>query len=104
GSVFIWTDFSVPVDVIRAEAGRLVEAHPNWDKKFWNLQVTDVTERTMQLRVLATSSDSGKAFNLRCDVREGLIKFLQEHHPGALPKVRAEVQAREGTPQLPPAG
>jgi small-conductance mechanosensitive channel len=95
GSIFLYADYNVPVDELRKEAGRLVESHPNWDKKFWNVQVTDATDRALQLRVLATSSDSGKSWNLRCDVREGLIAFLQKYHPGSLPKVRAEIGGRE---------
>jgi small-conductance mechanosensitive channel len=91
GSIFIFTDYTVPIDEIRKEAGRLVTAHPDWDKKFWNLQVTEATDRAVQLRVLATASDSGKAWNLRCAVREGLVQFLQKNYPESLPKVRAEV-------------
>ena len=91
GSVFLFTDYTVPLEQLRQETKRIVEAHPDWDRKFWNLQVTDATDRAVQVRILATSSDSGKAWNLRCHIREQLINFLQKHHPTALPKVRAEV-------------
>ncbi len=63
--------------------------NPLWDKRFWNLQVTDATEKTMQIRVLATSADSSKAWNLRCDIREKLIAYIQKNHPQSLPQVRA---------------
>ena len=91
GSVFLWADYTVPVEEIRKEAGRLVESDPGWDKKFWNLVVTDVTDRAIQLRVLCTASDSGKAWDMRCRVREGLITFMQQNHRETLPKVRADV-------------
>jgi small-conductance mechanosensitive channel len=95
GSVFLWADYTVPLDAVREETKRIVENHPKWDRKFWNLQVTDTTDRSVQLRVLATASDSGKAWDMRCDIREQLINFLQKNYPGALPKVRAEMQQNQ---------
>ena len=95
GSVFLWADYTVPLEALRQETKRIVESHPKWDHKFWNLQVTDTTDRSVQLRVLATASDSGKAWDMRCDIREQLINFLQKNYPGALPKVRAEMQPNQ---------
>jgi small-conductance mechanosensitive channel len=91
GSVFFFADYTVPLDKLRQEAKRIIEAHPNWDGKFWNLQVTEATDRALQLRVLATASDSGKAWNMRCDIRESLVTFLQKNHADCLPKARAEL-------------
>jgi small-conductance mechanosensitive channel len=93
GSVFLFVDYTLPIEEVRAEVKRLVEAHPDWDKKFWNVQVTDATDRSVQLRVLVTAANSGNAWNLRCHLREKLIEFLQKHHPDKLPKVRAEFRA-----------
>jgi hypothetical protein len=68
---------------------RIVEGCTDWDRRFWNLQITDANERAMQLRVLATASDAAKAWDLRCEIREKLLAFVQEQHPHSLPKVRA---------------
>ncbi|MGE8201655.1 MAG: mechanosensitive ion channel family protein, partial [Variovorax sp.] len=70
------------------EVERIVKAAPEWDGRFFNLRVTDATERTMQIRVLCTAATSGLAFDLRCSVREGLIDFMQREHPQFLPKMR----------------
>jgi hypothetical protein len=45
----------------------------------------------MQVRALTSASDSSKAWDLRCYVREKLIQFLQDRYPESLPKVRAEM-------------
>jgi len=95
GSVFVWVDYSFPIDEGRKALERIIEASPLWDRRFWNLQVTDATEKTMQLRVLATSADSSKSWDLRCEIREKLIAFIQEHHPRSLPMVRAQLLAEE---------
>lgn len=91
GTVLLYVDYTQPVDDLRAEAKRIIEPSQNWDGQFWNLQVTDTTEKTMQIRVLVTAADSGKAFNLRCEVREGLIRYLQSNRPASLPRVRFEI-------------
>jgi len=58
------------------------------------VQVTDANERAMQLRILVSASSSGAAFDLRCELREGLIDFIQREFPAALPTLRAHVEPR----------
>jgi hypothetical protein len=43
-----------------------------------------------------SASSSGNAFDLRCDVREGLIKFVQENFPDSLPHGRTIVDVPSG--------
>jgi hypothetical protein len=44
----------------------------------------------MELRVIATARSAGDAFNLRCELREKLIAYLQAELPGSLPRRRQE--------------
>jgi len=69
----------------------IIESDPLWNKRFWNIQVTDASEHTMQIGVLAPSADSSKSWNLRCNIREKLIAYLKQEHPQCLPKLRAEL-------------
>jgi small-conductance mechanosensitive channel len=93
GTVFLYTDYSVPVEEVREEFHRTLEESGMWDGKVWNVQVTNASERTLELRALMSASDSGKAWDLRCYVREKLIGFLQEKYPQSLPKMRAELHS-----------
>jgi small-conductance mechanosensitive channel len=88
GTVMLNLDYATPMELLRAEAKRLVESAPEWDGRVFVVQVTDATERTMQVRVLVSASDSGKAFDLRCRVREGLITWMAREYPDCLPRVR----------------
>jgi small-conductance mechanosensitive channel len=97
GSVMLWMDFEVPVDALRDEAKRLCAASPRWDRRVCVVQVTDANERAMQLRILVSSASSGQNFDLRCEVREGLIDFIRQHHPQALPRLRTEALAPAAT-------
>jgi small-conductance mechanosensitive channel len=58
GSVFLWADFTLPIAQLRPLVKDIVENSPHWDQRFWNLQVTDTTDRAMQLRILATAADA----------------------------------------------
>jgi len=88
GAVFLQVDYGVPVDAVRGELTRILEASPNWDHKVNVLQVTDAKERTLELRALASSSDASKSWDLRCEVREKLVAFVQKNYPGSLPRLR----------------
>jgi len=92
GTVFLQVDYNVPVDAIRQELTRILEASPNWDRKVNVLQVTDAKDRTLELRALASSSDASKSWDLRCEVREKLVAFVQQNHPGSLPQLRTRLE------------
>ena len=92
GTVYLYTDYTLPVEALRAELKRVLDASGMWDGKTWGLQVTNAKEQTMELRALMSAPDSGAAWNLRCHVREKLIAYLQQHHPQSLPRLRAELQ------------
>ena len=89
GTVFLYTDYTIPVEAVRAELKRVVAANPLWDQRVCVLQVTDSKERTLELRCLVSASNSSRAFDLRCEVREQLVRFIQERHPESLPKTRS---------------
>jgi small-conductance mechanosensitive channel len=95
GSVFVHVDYTVPVDEVRSELRRIVESSELWDGKVCGLQVTNLSERTLELRALMSSADSGKSWDLRCLVRERLIAFLRRRYPETLPKFRAEMMTPE---------
>ncbi|MCB9527152.1 MAG: mechanosensitive ion channel [Myxococcales bacterium] len=94
GTVFLYLDYGMPVDRLRAEVDRLVKAHALWDGRVCVTQVTDAKEKTMEIRVLISAADSGKAWDLRVWLREQLIAWLQREHPEHLP--RARIMLREG--------
>jgi small-conductance mechanosensitive channel len=90
GTVFLYTDYRVPLEDMRAELDRILDATPLWDKKAKVIQVTDAREKTMELRVLVSAEDSSKLWDLRVLVREKLIEWLQREHPDSLPRDRQE--------------
>ncbi len=91
GTIHIYADYTIPVQELRRELKRLAEANPKWDRKVCVLQVTHATERAVELRALVSAADSSTLWDLRCEVREQLIDYLQRNHPQCLPRTRAEL-------------
>ncbi|RAK56452.1 mechanosensitive ion channel family protein [Phenylobacterium deserti] len=96
GAVMLYVDYTTPLEPVRQRLKELVENSPLWDRRTVVLQVTDARERTMELRILVSAADSGRLFDLRCEVREKLIAFLRDNFQGALPRDRLELAALEG--------
>lgn len=89
GSVFLHADYTVPMEELREELERICEeARPLWDGKTCVLQVTDAGPETLTIRALVSAANSGKAWDLRCLVREKLIAYLRDNHPETLPRKR----------------
>lgn len=88
GSAFFYLDPSADVARLRAKAAEIIEANPRWDKRFHNMQVTDMKEELMEVRVLATARDASTAFDLRCDIREAVLAFIRDEMPEAMPRRR----------------
>jgi len=101
-TVFLYVDYAVPLDQMRTELTRILQASKHWDQKVNVLQVTDTTEHAVQIRALASAADASQAWDLRCEVREKLIRFLQDRYPGSLPRLRLARHA-EAAAELAPA-
>lgn len=83
GTVFLQADFAVPVERMREELDRLCETNPNWNGQTRRLIVSDMSDRAITLRVTVSADDADKLFDLRCEIREGLIGWLSTTDKGS---------------------
>ncbi|MEQ8351978.1 MAG: mechanosensitive ion channel [Leptospiraceae bacterium] len=91
GTVEVHADYSIPVAEVRNALIDFVKGCENWDGKAVGLQVTEATDRTIVLRCLVSSSDSARLWDLRCQVREWIVDFLQKYQGGKyLPQIRLD--------------
>jgi small-conductance mechanosensitive channel len=98
-TVLVYTDYSVPVEDVRQELHEILQRSGLWDGKVWSLQVTNTSDRSMELRALMSAPNGSKAWELRCHVRENLIQYLQHNYPDSLPRTRvvsAELRTAKG--------
>ena len=87
-AIYLYVDFATPLEPLRAELQRVVQAAPQWDGRTCTLVIVDANERAMKIRALVSARASGPAFELGCLVREALFDFLAREYPHCLPTVR----------------
>ncbi|BBK42765.1 hypothetical protein STVA_27850 [Allostella vacuolata] len=93
GAVTLHVDYKASVPRIRERLARIAAASPLWDRQVVALQVVEAFAETIQLRALVSARNAPTTWDLRCEVREKLIDFLQSEHPEALPRRRGELTA-----------
>lgn len=99
GTVYLYTDYRVPFEAIRAALTKILESTDLWDKEVNVLQVTDSKHNFVEIRALMSAKDSPTAWDLRVLVREKLITFLQENYPESIAHTRILMEnPSESTP------
>jgi small-conductance mechanosensitive channel len=93
GTVFIYTDYQLPVDKLRDAFMEILKSTDLWDGEVGVMQVTNATDRSIEIRALMSAPNSPTAWDLRVYVREKLIQYLQNHYPDSLPRTRIEMTA-----------
>ena len=102
--VEIFVDYAAPVEELRAAWRRLCEASPLWDQRVSSVEVVEVTDRAVHVRGIASVDVATKAHPLKCELREGWVKFLQTWEEGRyLPLSRVESREADTVTQ-PEAG
>ncbi|MGE0360052.1 MAG: mechanosensitive ion channel family protein [Vicinamibacterales bacterium] len=91
GTVFLHVDYTLPIEAVRNELTRILEKSPHWDGRVNVVHVTEAREHTLEVRALVSASDASRAWDLRCEVREKLVAFVQRVYPESLPRMRASL-------------
>ncbi|QJU59112.1 mechanosensitive ion channel [Sphingomonas sp. AP4-R1] len=91
GSVFWQLDPATDIARLREKLGEIIRANPRWDRRFFNLQVTEARVDSIEVRALMTARDASVAFDLRCDVREAMLDFMRTEMPEAFTRNRADL-------------
>jgi small-conductance mechanosensitive channel len=89
GTVFFYADYTLPVEEVRDKFQTLLATSAFWNKKTGAFQVTDIKESSMELRALISAENSTALWELRCEIREKLMKFIVENYPHCLTKTRS---------------
>lgn len=92
GAVTWFTDYSVPVAAMREKFKEFLAESKLWDGDVQALQIVESRPETLEVRALMSAHNSGAAFDLRCEIREKMILWLQQEYPGALPRNRVQLQ------------
>src|SRR3984957_1673746 len=100
GTAFLYCDYPIPVEALPQQLESIVHPSPLWNKQVCGLQVTNLTDRSMELRCLMSSRNSSENFDLRCLVREKMTAWIQQNYPDAFPTTRFTAHSNS-TPNQP---
>jgi small-conductance mechanosensitive channel len=89
GTVFFYTDYTLPVEDIRDQFQTILATSVFWNKKTGNFHVSDIKESSMELRALISADNSAALWELRCEIREKLMRFIVENYPDCMVKTRS---------------
>ncbi len=92
GTVFMDLDWRVPMAEVRAEFQRIVEESPYWDGRSSSARVTDSQGGCVTVRFVMSAKNSSDQWDIRCEVREQMMTWLQRTHPEALPLTRVAME------------
>jgi hypothetical protein len=98
GTVFLYVDYTVPVDALRAELTRILRRRALWDGKVNVLQVTDAKEHTLEVRALASAADAPGTGRGIC---RGFAPRVKRSRREAPPRPRGLRSARHDNARLP---
>jgi small-conductance mechanosensitive channel len=82
GAIILRVDYAVPVNRLRQKFDEIVRESKLWDGKAAKLQVTDMPVDKIELRALVSARNPGQTWDLRCEVREKMIAFIQAEFSG----------------------
>jgi small-conductance mechanosensitive channel len=89
GYIFLYVDFQLPIGPAREEFTRLVRASPLWSGEICSLVVTNLSPNGMELRGCFGSRNASDAFDLKCELREQMMRWMTETYPQCFPRTRS---------------
>src|SRR5215469_2175681 len=96
GSVLFHVSYHVPIEKLRAKVIEIIKASPYWDGDVAKLQVQEARASSLELRAIATARSSSAVSELRYEIREKVIAFLQQEYPQCLPPLATAPAATGG--------
>jgi small-conductance mechanosensitive channel len=92
GTIFLYVDYEASIDRIREHFLEYLRGNTSglWNEQVGLLQVTDVKDQTIELRMLVSADNAEKLFDLCCDIREQMLYFIRSHCIQGIPKRRVD--------------
>lgn len=87
-----YVDYMQPIQPLRDELTRILKDSSHWDGRINKIEVANVSERSVQLKIQISAINADEFSDLRAEVREKLLDFIREHYPNNFPSLRLNDQ------------
>lgn len=88
GTIYLYLDHSCPIEKLRNELTAKIKDAALWNKKLLKLEVTEIREYDVELRMLVSADNATDLWNLRCEIREVMMNLIKDNYLDYLPKMR----------------
>ncbi|RDI44827.1 mechanosensitive ion channel family protein [Aquicella lusitana] len=88
-SLLFYVDFLMPIEPLRTELDRILQDSLYWDGRAKKLQVSHLTDRSVELRMQVSASTADNLADLRAEVQEKMLEFIRTHYPDYFPAARS---------------
>ncbi len=92
GTISLYVSYDLPLEPLRKALPQILKGNENWDGRVQNIQVTDTALWHKEIRILLSSSDASKNWDLRVEVREALIDFINQNYPGSFARLKGDLK------------
>jgi small-conductance mechanosensitive channel len=106
-SLILPLDASLPL--IRKQVDTILRANPLWNGDKWEVIISELGESSMVVRITLSAANPDVAFQLKSQVQEHILSYLNQFKKGSLvgavadPKPRMELSGTTNVPDLEPA-
>lgn len=87
-SMHLFVDYMMPIEPLRIELDTILKASDYWDGRASKLQVANLTERCVDIRIQVSAANADDLSDLRAEVREKILTFIRENYPHYFPQIR----------------
>ncbi len=91
-SFHLFVDYLTPIDPLREELKKIVEQSAHWDRQAAKLEVSNLLERMVEIRIQISAANADDLSDLRAEVKEKMLRFIREKYSHYLPKTRVSNQ------------
>ena len=84
-SIHFHVDFMMPIKPLRDHLNSILSSSKYWDRKAGKLQVANLKEKTIELRVQVSAANADDLSDLHAEVREKILDFIQQNYPQYFP-------------------
>lgn len=86
-SILLHVDHLMPIPPLREKLTSILSESNHWDGIASKLQVANLGSQSVEVRIQVSAANADRLSDLRAEVREKMLVFIQQHYPQFFPKV-----------------
>lgn len=95
GSINFHVDYLMPIQPLREHLNKMLATSSHWDGISNKLYVSALGEKSVELRIQVSASNSDDLYDLHAEIREKMLEFIRENYAEYFPAFRMNKSSME---------